>query len=400
MKILVIHNRYQTRGGEDAVVEAEMELLRDHGHEVQTLLVNNDGIDSLWTKLGAALSATYSRKGVRAVQGAIRRGRPDIMHVHNFFPQLSPFVFSAAKRLGVSTVHTLHNFRLLCPSASLYVDGRVDESSLRGSAFGMLRKRAYRGSITGTSAVAFMVDFHKRRGTWNRDVDAFVCLTEFGKQKFIEGGLPESRLYTKPNFLSSGSVDPYDRAKRHGALFVGRLTREKGVDTLLKAWQNIDYPLTVAGGGAAIGDSDCANVTFLGECSRAKIESLMRSSAFLVMPSEWYEGFPVTLLEAYSRGLPVVASDIGSLTELVQDGVTGIKFTPGSPAGLQAAVQKLLALDDERIAAMSRVVSALVRNKYSPESNYSQLMAIYAASLRSTTGQTQEAMAPTQTPHA
>ena len=380
MKILMVHNRYQQRGGEDAVFAAEVQMLRSNGHDVVTLLENNDDITGVFGRVKTAVGSIYSRYGAQRVSGAVSSFRPDVMHVHNFFPKLSPSIFRSARKLGVPTVMTLHNYRLICPSASFYIDGEVNELSVTRSAFWTVPKRVYKNSLFGTAVVAAMVDYHKWRGTWSRDIDAFITLTGFARSRFVAAGFPESRLFVKPNFLKDVyQVGGHEPISRHGALYVGRLSREKGIPTLLEAWRDIDYPLTIIGGGEDFTRNAPANVSFVGELSRNDVHSYMAQSAFLIMPSEWYEGFPVTLLEGFISGLPVVTSAIGSLDELVEEGVMGFKSTPGSVDGLVTAIRRMLQAGEDGRALMGDAARRVALDRYTEEINHEQLLEIYHA---------------------
>jgi len=378
MRILIVHNRYQHMGGEDAVFEAEVQMLNEQGHEVTAVVVNNDNITSPIHKIGAAISSVYSKQGCALVAGYLERVKPDIMHVHNYFPRLSPYIFKTAHRYGVPTVHTLHNYRAICPSATFLNNGEIDETCLRHSAFRMVPKRVYRGSYLGTAAVAMMIEYHKAFHTWERDVDVFIALTQFSRRKFIQAGFPADKIHIKPNFVDAPKRAELKPHERNGALFVGRMSKEKGVDTLLKAWREIDYPLTLVGGGDMDGlrSIERANVNCLGIVRRDEVYDVMSRARFLVMPSEWYEGFPVTLCEAYAMGLPVVASDIGSLSELVEESITGYKFESGNVAALRDTAMKMInsPLEAEEMSTNARRTYEM---HYTKEKNYSQLMNIY-----------------------
>ena len=377
MRILILHNRYQQAGGEDVVFEAETQMLREKGHEVIPVEVNNDNINNPIRKIGAALSAVHSIKGCQLLEEYLRKAKPEILHVHNYFPMFSPSVFKVAHRYGVPTVHTLHNYRSICPSALFLRNGVIDETSLQYSAFHMIPKRVYQESYLGTAAVAFMIEFHKAIHTWERHVDAFIALSRFACQKFIQAGFPSDKIHIKPNFVDEPPKLEKVYQQRVGALFVGRLSREKGVDTLLKAWQGIDYPLTLIGCvNMDLPRYVKGNIRLIGRLTREEVFLAMSKARFLVMPSECYEGFPVTLCEAFAMKLPVIASNIGSLTELVEEGVTGYKFEPGNVEGLRHTALKLIdsPTEADKMGANARRKYEM---SYTKERNYPQLMSIY-----------------------
>jgi len=385
MRILMVHNHYKSRGGEDIVFEQECSMLESNGHEVIKLYANNDNINSLFSKMVTALGVIHSFRGCSSVREKIKIHQPDAMHVHNFFPKFSPAIFNVAHQLGVPTILTLHDFRIVCPSTSLLVNGKIDERSLKGNPFLMVSERVYKGSWFGTLVLASMIQYHKTRGTWLNDVDCFVALTEFNKLKFIQAGLDVDKISVKPNFLiNSDKLSGQTSLERHrrGALYVGRITEEKGLMTLLDAWRGIDYPLTIIGDGDIEKFQEYAteNVIFLGEVSRDEVEKYMKLSLFLVLPSEVYEGFPMSLCEAYFSGLPVIASDLGSLKELIDEGKTGLKFKPEDSQQLRTAVKYLISYP-EKALSMGRHALDLANAQYTEKLNYKITMDIYESAI-------------------
>jgi glycosyltransferase involved in cell wall biosynthesis len=371
MRVLVAHNSYQQRGGEDAVVENECALLATEGIEVDLLRVSNDDISGLAAKLRAARDVAYDRASLALVAERIRTFRPDVLQVHNFFPRLTPAVYDAAREARVPVVQTLHNFRVACAAATFMRDGQVCELCLGRAPLPAIRHRCYRGSLAGSIAVARMIDTHRRRRTWATKVDRFFALTEFAKAKFVAAGLPAERIIVKPNFAPAPVLPGLDTGKnlreRHGALFVGRLSVEKGLPHLVEAWRHVDYPLRIAGTGPladAIRSAAPPSVTFLGSLERDAIAAEMAAAAFLIVPSVWYEGFPMVVAEAYAAGLPVLASRIGSLAEIVAEGETGRLFAPGNPDDLIRVVHGVLA-DRERLAGWSEGARRAFLERYS-----------------------------------
>lgn len=376
MKALIIHNAYQQYGGEDTVVRMESNILEQHGNLAGLHIVSNDRITGLWGKLAAAVSVVFSLSGYRTVRRVIREQRPDVVHVHNFFPLLSPSVFYACQAEAVPVVMTLHNFRIVCPTALLMHDGKVTDRSLRDGPWWALKHRVYRGSWVGTFLLCLMIWLHARIGTWRNKVDRLIALTDFGRGRFIEAGLPAEKLVVKPNFVD---ISPPLDTPRTGLLFVGRLSKEKGIEVLLDAVRNKhDLRDRVH----LIGDGPLANlVAHSGIACRGKLEAAevnqhMNTASALLMPSIWYEGFPMTLVEAYASGLPVIASRIGALAELVEEGVTGLLFEPGNAADL--SVKMVWALDHpEDMQKMGRAARLIYEQYYAPQCNYEQLMTIY-----------------------
>jgi glycosyltransferase involved in cell wall biosynthesis len=386
MKVLLVHNRYQQKGGEDSVVESEGKLLAENGIEVELLETNNDGIVGIRGKLDAAASVFYSFRGVDMLKEAIRRTRPDVVHVHNWFPTFSPGIFWACKKMKVPVVHTLHNYRLLCAKASLYRDGRVCEDCI-GTAFrapGILHG-CYRGSRSGTAAATAGMLTHWKLGTWRKVVDRFIALSEFAKGKLVQGGLPAEKIAVKANCLD------YDPGMRPGDggyfLYVGRLTEEKGIPVLLECWkQGPDLPpLHVAGVGPLENEVRAAsgalkNVKWLGAKSSDEVLEIMGRAKALVCPSLWYEGMPRVVIEAMAVGTPVIASSIGTYPEMITPYKTGMLFEVNQPSALLACLREMDDRSDYqewRKQARNQFLAC-----YSPEVNLKALHAIYAQVMR------------------
>jgi glycosyltransferase involved in cell wall biosynthesis len=382
MKILLVHNHYQRGGGEDVVVAAELELLQAHGHDVRLVAVSNDEVQGFVRKLRVALRSHYSWQARRQIAQEIASFKPDIAHVHNFFPLLTPSIYDACRDAGVPVVQTLHNYRTICPAALLQRDGQICELCLSGSPYQAVLRLCYRSSLLGSLAVARMVDYHRQHGTWRAKVDCFIALTECAKVKFVEAGFPVEKIVVKPNFMKSG-VSGEGSKVREGALFVGRLSHEKGVKTLLAAWHSLALPLRVVGEGPlldSVRHCGLTQVVCLGRKTSAEVAVEMGKAAFLVMPSEWYEGFPMVLVEAYANGLPVIASRLGSMAEIIQDGETGLLFAPGNAEDLAGKV-RWAAANPEQMRLMGEKARQVYEEKYTPEANYRQLMEIYARAL-------------------
>lgn len=380
MKVLILHNSYQQAGGEDTVVRTEAALLRARDCLAALHVVSNDGIVGLRGRLSAALSVVFSLHGYREVRRLIRRHQADVVHVHNFFPLLSPAVFYACHAEGVPVVFTLHNYRIVCPTALLMHDGQITERSLTEGPWWALRHRVYRDSWLGTLLLCLMIWVHQHIGTWQRRVDRFIVLTEFGRGRFIAAGLPPKRLMVKPNFVD---LPPPASSPRSGLLFVGRLSQEKGVKTLLQATAGLrdlqrspSAEIRVAGDGPLAGEVACSDVTALGPLAAADVHRQMQAAVALLMPSTCYEGFPMVLVEAYANGLPVIASRIGALAELVEDGVTGLLFEPGN-AEEMADKMRWAIEHPELMRRMGDAARQRYEALYRPEHNYEQLMAIY-----------------------
>jgi glycosyltransferase involved in cell wall biosynthesis len=377
MRLLLIHNSYRQKGGEDVAVSAEYEMLLARGCKVSTFWVDNDGILKLSDKIFTALHTPYSYAVKKAVYERIIEFKPDVIHVHNFFPRITPSVYDACHDARVPVVQTLHNYRTICPGALLMREGKICEECVDGTAYRAVRYGCYRESFLGTLAAARMVQFHRKRKTWIKKVDGFIALTDFSRCKFIEGGFPPDKIHVKPNFISNTTFA--NKERRGCALFIGRLSREKGIDTLVNAWDDITYPLIIAGEGnfpCKSGNNPCSNVQFQGKLNREEVFSRMSESLFLVMPSECYEGFPLVIAEAFAHGLPVLASRLGSMAEIVTDGVTGLHFRAGDPRDL-AEKARWMFENPEECRKMGENARRVYEDKYTAEANYRILMKIY-----------------------
>lgn len=373
IRILIAHNGYQHKGGEDTVVEAEVQLLRERGHAVELFTRHNDDIHKV-SKL-KLVSNTFWASGVAAEFAAeLERFQPDVIHVHNTFPMISPAIYWVAAKHHIPVVQTLHNFRLLCPQAMFLREGKVCEACMGGVPWRGVVHGCYRDSKVQSAVLAGMVSFHRLLGTWQDKVTRYIALNEFCRKKFIQGGLPAERVVIKANFVD---FPPPAVTQRRDFLFVGRLSAEKGVDVLARAARRIQVKIQVAGSGPEQAELEqIANVHLLGALSTDDVRLKMSDSLALVLPSVWYENFPRTLVEAFGCGLPVIASRLGALAELVEDGVTGLLFNPGDADDLADKLQWAQA-HPEQMRAMGVAARAKYEAFYTAEANYQQLMAIY-----------------------
>ena len=377
MRVLLVHNFYQIPGGEDGAVRNELAMLKQNGVDVELFSVNSNSIGGGFAPLVAALKVVYNPLARRALSRKLAELLPDVVHIHNFFPLLSPSILDACRSANVPSVITLHNYRILSPGALLHPAEIAPERNLRQACWWAVPKKVYRNSAAATFAVAAMIEFHKRIGTWRRKVDRFITLTDFAKRMFTESGLPAERMTVKPNFVPRPSVFP--GLQRRGALFVGRLDKQKGVDVMMRAWKEIDFPLTIVGDGPLselVAQHANNRIVYLGRQSAEVVQREMQSAKFLVLPSLGHDMFPITLLEAFSGHLPVICSDLPSLRELVKPGVTGLTFPAGDANALAAqvrwAVSNPSALDE-----FGRRAHSIYEERYTPEVNFAQLIGIY-----------------------
>ena len=388
MKLILVHNSYQQRGGEDMAFEQEVELLRSRGHQVIVYRRSNTEIDnySPLRRVSLAKQVVWASDTHDQVASLIRREKPDLVHVHNTFLMISPSVYSACRGAGVPVVQTLHNYRLLCPAANLLRRGQPCERCVRGTLLHGVVHACYRDSRSSTAMLALMLAVHRMRRTWSDMVDCYIALTEFALRKFVEGGVPADKLVVKPNFVHP---DPgfRDGFGEH-AIYVGRLSSEKGVATLVQAWKWLrdPVPLMVIGDGPLRetlkseikGDS---RVRFCGLLPRTEVLALLKRARFLVLPSCCYENFPMSIAEAYACSVPVIGSDIGAMQQLIDHGRTGLLFRVGDAEDLAQSVEWAWNHPAD-LKRMGENCRAEFKSKYSAEQNYAALMAIYESVTR------------------
>jgi glycosyltransferase involved in cell wall biosynthesis len=372
--ILSVHNHYQQAGGEDRVFASETALLETNGHTVLRHEDHNDRIHpgAIW----AARDAVWSRRNFQHLASLAHSNDIDVAHFHNTFPLISPSAYYAVRRAGIPVVQTLHNFRLICAGATLSRKGLVCESCIeRRSLLPGIAHACYRNSRPATAALSTMLAVHRAAGTYQRQVDTYIALSDFARSKFIEGGLPGDRVVVKPNFVSP---DPGAGESQGGyALFVGRLAEEKGLGTLASAWRTVaGLPLRVVGDGPLNDTAWPEGVTWLGAVARERVMALMQKATVLILPSTCYENAPLTIIEAFACGLPVIASNIGSLPEFVTHGRTGLLFRPGDPEDLARQMRRVLDHPEE-LRAMRANARREYEEKYTAERNYKMLMTIY-----------------------
>jgi glycosyltransferase involved in cell wall biosynthesis len=385
MRILIAHNRYQESGGEDAVVQDEMALLRRHGHAVELLEEDNDVIDGLRGKMIASVSIFYSEHSRRRMRRALDDFQPEIVHVHNWFPMLSPSIIMEADASGVAVVQTLHNFRMLCANALLFRDGMVCTDCVGKSIpVNGIVHGCYRGSRAGSAIVTAAYAFHRLARTWDA-VDLFVAVSCFQREMLVRGGLSAEKVVVKPNFVG---LDTWEagRNTEDFALFAGRLSQEKGIGTMLSAWSTGKIPLRLK----IMGDGPMADEVRACAAAKMSIEYLglqpleavyleMAKARFLVFPSESFETFGRAIVEAFSQGTPALAADLGAVRELVEDSATGYRFPSGNVEGLIAAALRFPVGEDyQRMRGNCRNIFL---GRFTGEVNYPLLTEIYARAI-------------------
>ncbi len=382
MRVLLVHNYYKLSGGEDKVFEEEKQLLLEYGHEVECFVKHNEEqIRGILSKLKLLFTTHKNASVEREFQALISRWQPDVVHVHNFFPLISPSIFYACHHQNIPVVMTLHNYRLIYPNGLMYHNGKVDLRTFPGSAYKVVFDRVYRNSFLQTLVVSHLIEFHKKRQTWNKYVDKFICLTEFSKNLFEKWGIHADRLVVKPNTVKP--VESQNRPIQNQFLFVGRLSEEKGVKQLIEAWvnQKIPHRLLMIGEGPLkltlekIADGH-SNIEFLGKRNQKEVLSCMSESTALVFPSLWYEGLPMTIIESFSVGLPVLSTSHGNQGSIVRDGITGMLFSVEGFTDLGEKVN-LISADKVLRKSLGDNARAEFSSKYDQRLNHDYLMSIY-----------------------
>jgi glycosyltransferase involved in cell wall biosynthesis len=365
-------------------------MLENAGHQVIPYCRSNWDVDSYRgiRLVSLATRTVWASDTRREFLQLLQQEKPDLVHVHNTFVMISPSLYSACSEAGIPVVQTLHNYRLLCPAATFFRDGKVCEECLSGSLWQGVRHACYRHSYSASAVVALMLASHRLRDTWKREVSCFIALSEFARNKFVEGGLPGEKIFVKPNFVSP---DPGARTgKGEYALFVGRLSPKKRVNTVLDAWKRLSLPipLQILGGGpdrehlqAQAARDSLVNVEFKGHLPREQTLAAINQARFLIFASEWYENFPVTLVESFACSTPVICSRMGVMPEIVADGRTGIHFTPADSEDLARKVEWAWTHPDE-MCAMGEEARREYEAKYTAEKNYPALIEIYQRALQ------------------
>ena len=398
MKIIVAHNFYQQPGGEDVVYQAEVDLLRQFGHDVVPFQIHNDSVNGMG-RLALLANTVWNRSVYKQFRRLVRETKPDVVHFHNTFPLISPAAYYAAHAEGAAVVQTLHNFRLLCASALFYRDGKVCTECLGKSVpLNGIKHGCYRGSKVQSAVVAGSVAIHRTSGTYGRAVDRYVALTESARDKFVVGGLPSDKIVVKPNFVHP---DPGPRQGGNYAIFVGRLSPEKGVDTLLAAWRTVGdrLPLKIIGDGPLADDVREAMktnpaITWLGRKPADEIAELIGNAGLLIQPSNCFETFGRVSVEAFAVGTPVVATGHGAMADVVgTDGRLGSLFAPGDPADLAKKVIDLWS-NQAALPAMRATVRREYEAKYTGSQNHAFLTDIYQQAIATARGTAAETPMP------
>ena len=381
--VLLVHNYYQIPGGEDTVVANEKKLLEDNGHKVILYTRNNAELKDMskLRKLVLPFTTIFNPKTYKDIRRIIKQNKIDIVHVHNTLNLISPSVYYAARSCKVPVVQTIHNFRLLCPAATFYRDGHICEDCVKHGLMRAVKHNCYRGSKAQTLACVISTKIHRMTGIYGKI--NYICLTEFNKKKLLElRQIKPERVFVKPNFVNSDlPIIPFEKRKNQ-FVFAGRLDKLKGIDILFKAWKKLgnDAPeLVVCGTGPMekwcndfIEKNKITNINMLGFVPNTEAKNIISNSKALILPTQWYEGFPMTIVEAYSVGTPVIGSDMGNVGDLIINEISGVTFVCNKVEELCLAVKKV----STNIFEFSNIHSLFMSN-YNSKNNYNKLFQIY-----------------------
>lgn len=378
-RILMVHNYYQIPGGEDTVVANEKKMLEEHGHAVILYSRHNSEIKqmSMLQKLGLPFTTIFNPRTYREIKRAIKQNQIDIVHVHNTLNLVSPAVYYAAQKCGVPVVQTVHNFRLLCPGATFYRDGHICEDCVEHGIWCAVKHKCYRESRMQTLACVISTAIHRMTGIYGKI--NYICLTEFNKEKLLNlKQISPDRVFVKPNFVESpGEIIP-EKQRENQFIFAGRLDKLKGIDVLLEAWKLMgeNAPKLIICGTGPMEEwckefvaGNKVNVELRGFVPNSEARKLIANSRALILPTQWYEGFPMSVVEAFSVGTPVICSDLGNVGSIVEEGVTGYKFESRSAEGLAEAVRGCTDICNS--------VESVFEKKYSSGANCRELIRIY-----------------------
>lgn len=384
MRVLTVHNYYQQPGGEEQIFATESALLESYGHEVTRYTLNNDEIATT-NPLILAKKTLWNGQVYRDLRSLIRKTKPQVAHFHNTFPLISPSAYYAAKDEGVAVVQTLHNYRLLCPNALFFREGRVCEDCLGKVPISGIIHGCYRGSRSASAMTAATTTFHSLIGTWTKAVDVFIVYSQFAVDKFVQGGIPAEKIVFKTNFLHPAPQP--EKGEGGYGLFVGRLSVEKGLGIMLDAWRQLGgrIPLKILGDGPMSGlvteaAKEMPEIEWLGRRPFEEVYDIVGKAAFLILPSEWYETFGRVAIEAFAKGTPVVASNIGAIAELIEHGYNGLLFRPSDSNDLADKIKWLLDHPQELKQMRSAARSEFDR-KYTANDNCKRLIEIYETAI-------------------
>lgn len=385
--ILIVHNYYQIPGGEDSVVENEKKMMEEKGHKVILYSRNNLEINnmSMIKKVAFPIITFFNPVTYIDIRKIIKKEKVDIVHVHNTLNLISPAVYYSALVCKVPIVQTIHNFRMICPGALLYRDGKVCEECIEYGVKRAIKYKCYRNSRLQTIACIINSKISSLNKIYQKI--KYICLTDFNKQKLmIVKDISSEQVFVKPNFIENKEEIIAYKDRKNQFVYAGRLDKTKGIEVLLKSWNKMGKgapKLIICGTGPMIewckqfiSQNDLETIELKGYVSNEETKRIIAKSKALILPTQLYEGFPMTIVEAYSVGTPVITSDIGNTKNLIENGKTGYLFNPKSEMDLNRAVNLINKND-----SMQDYILRIYNEKYTKEINYKILLSIYKGEL-------------------
>ena len=380
MNILIVHNRYQIPGGEDTVFEQETKLLQRHGHHVVCYERSNQELNemNMMQKLTVPFTMLYSFRAARDIRRLIKQESIDVVHVHNTLLRISPSVYYAAVQQRVPVVQTIHNFRMICPNGLCYRDGKICEDCVSGSLSSAVTHSCYRGSKLQTIALVLSMRLHRMTGIYKKI--HYICLTEFNRNQLLkQGQISSEQIFIKPNTIHLETTGSLSSVRRNDLIFAGRLEESKGIRFLLEAWKaDASHPFTlkIYGDGPLkeyceeyIRQNNLSQIELCGRIPHEQLLQVLSESAAFVLPTEWYEGFPMTILEAMANGTPCIVPSLGNAGQIVAEGVSGYHYEPGSIPSFLAALRNDMTINESTVRYFEE--------HYQEEDGYRTLINIY-----------------------
>ena len=398
--LLSINNYFYPRGGSEAVYFGHNRLLEEFGWSVVPFAMKHpanlqtpwaeyfidelelDGRYSLTQKLARMPKVIYSLEARRRIDRLLERVRPDLAHAHNIYHHISPSILGLLRRRGIPAVVTLHDLKISCPAYTMLTHDGVCERCRGGHVYNVVLNRCIGGSVSKSLIILLESLVHGLLGSYRRDVDRFIVPSRFYLEKFCQWGWPRAQFRYVPNFVEANDYQPDSRPGR-AFIYFGRLTRQKGVHTLIRAAAGAGVPLLIAGTGPELEPLKSlaaelgAEVSFLGHLSGETLHQAIRGARAVVLPSEWYENAPISLLEAYALGKPVLGARIGGIPELIREGETGLCFESGQAASLTRALEDIASRSDSALQRMGHAARAWVEQEFTKGQYLRRILAAY-----------------------
>lgn len=394
MKILIIHNKYLQHGGEDTVFNEEFNMLSKNGHSVRKLEVSNESINisSIFSKMIFFCKVLWNKQSNKIIEHEIREYQPDIVHVHNTFPLLSPSIYWKIKKMGIPIIQTVHNFRIGCSNGLLLRNNKPCELCINGSKINAVKNKCYKDSYLMTTNVVMMQKLHSIIGTFKRKIDRYIVLTKFTEEFLLKMNIDKNKISIKPNFVSETQFhnvaapfsNDFNKYKSNSFVFVGRISSEKGIEFLLKNFSEINQKninLIIIGDGPLKSNLENrfkadTRIQWLGKLEKKEILDIVSNCVALILPSNFYETFGMTIIEAFSVGTPVIATNHGSLPYVVENHNDGLLFEFSNGKDLK---EKIILLSENKQLRKNLSKNAInnFKKKYSEEVNYMELLKIY-----------------------